>query len=88
MQGILRNKYSFLEAHCGSRWKERGNPVKNLPALLQFPSGGLHLVGIGRTRRQQPHDDEALQLVVRGVWRQIMESTQQDSGGASRHKRR
>ena len=35
-----------------------------LPALQQFSFGGLHLVGIDGTRRQQ---QEALQLVVCGV---------------------
>ena len=47
----------------------RSHPVENLAALQQFPSGGLHMVGIDR--RQQQQEEEALQLVVRGVWRQI-----------------
>ena len=41
-------------------------------------------MGFDRTRRQQEQEEEALQLVVRGVWRQIrMESTKQDSGGTN-----
>ena len=38
-----------------------------LPALQQFSFGGLHLVGIDGTRRQQQEKEEALQLVVCGV---------------------
>ena len=73
--------------HCAGPWNGRSHPVVYLPAWQQFSSGGLHLVGIDRTRRQQQQEEEALQLVVRGVWRQIwMESTQQDSGDAARHK--
>ena len=36
--------------------------------LQQFSFGGLHLVGIGGTQRQEEGE---LQLVVRGLWRQI-----------------
>ena len=65
-------KYGLPEEdHCASRWKGRSHLVVYLPALQQFPPGGLHLVGFDRTRRQQQQEEEALQLVVRRVWRQI-----------------
>ena len=48
-----------------------------------------YLAGIDWTRRQQQQEEEALQLVVCGVLRQMrIESTHWDSGGAARHKRR
>ena len=63
VQDILRQYGLPEEDHCASRWKEGSHLVR------------LHVVGFERTRRQQ--QEEALQLVVRGVWRQIrMESTQ------------
>ena len=53
----------------------------SLPALQQFPFGGRHLVGIDGTRTRQEQEEEALQLVVCGMWRQVrMESAQQDTG--------
>ena len=80
VQEILIKKYGQSGAdHCASRWKETSHLVVCLTALQQFPLGGLHLVGIDRTRRQQQQEEEAPQLV---------ESTHQDSGGAVRHKRR
>ena len=70
--GNFEEEHGLREAdHCAGRWNGRSHPVEHLPALQQFSSGGQHLVGIDRTRRQQQQEEEALQLVVRGVWRQI-----------------
>ena len=41
------------------------------PHCNSFSLGGLHLVGFDLTRRQQQQEKETLQLVVRGVWRQM-----------------
>ena len=67
VQEIFEKMYGLLEAdHGASRWTGRSYPVVHLPppALQQFPCGGLHLVGIDGTRRQQQQAEEALQLVV------------------------
>ena len=78
----LQKKHGLPEANHCSRWREwRIYFVVRLPALQQFSSGGLYLVGIDRK--------EALQLVVCTLLRKIlMDSTQQDSGGADWHRRR
>ena len=45
----------------------------------------MRILGIDGTRRRQHQKEEALQLVVCCVWRQVrMESAQQDTGGAAR----
>ena len=53
----LRKSTDFLRANlCAGRWNERSHFVVCLPALQQFFSGGLYLVGID--------GEEARQLVV------------------------
>ena len=59
--GIVRENWrkstDFLRANlCAGRWNERSHFVVCLPALQQFSSGGLYLVGID--------GEEARQLVV------------------------
>ena len=85
VQENLRKSKDFLwrtTAPVGG--KGRSHLVVYLPARQQVHLGGLYLVGFGRTRRQEQEEEEALQLVVRGLWRQIrMDSTQLDSGGAA-----
>ena len=73
--------------HCASRWNGRSRLVVCLPTLQQFFFGGPHLVGIDGTRRRQQQKEEALQLVVCGVWRPIRrESAQHNTGGAVRNQ--
>ena len=73
--------------HCASRWNGRSRLVVCLPTLQQFSFGGPHLVGIDGTRRRQQQKEEALQLVVCGVWRpRRRESAQQNTGGAVRYQ--
>ena len=51
--------------------------------IATVPLGGLHVVGVDGARRRQ-QQKEALQLVVRGLWRPMrMANAQQDTGGAA-----
>ena len=56
VQGIMLKAY-----HRASRRTRRCHCVVSVPTLQQFPFGGLHFVGLDRK--------EALQLVVRKLWR-------------------
>ena len=82
-------KHWLLAAHHrASRRNGRSHFVVRLPALKLFPVGRLNLVGIDGTQRRQQEKEEALQLVVRGLWRPIrMESAKQDAGGTDRCQR-
>ena len=68
ISGNSEEEYGLLAAgHCVSRWSGRSHFVVCLPALQLFPFGGLRLVGIDGTRRRQQQEEDALQLVVRGL---------------------
>ena len=43
--------------------------VEFVPTLRLLSSGGIHLVDLDVKRRQQQQKEEALQLVVRNLWR-------------------
>ena len=81
---FFKKEHRLLEKdHSASVWYGRRDLVLRLPALQLLPFGLLHVVGIDGTRRQQQWTEEALQLVVCGLWRPMrMESAQQDTGGA------
>ena len=80
--GKFEEEYGLLaKSHRAGRWNGRCHLVENLPALQQLSLGGLHLLGVDGTRRQQK--EAALQLVLCGVRRQVrMDSTQQNAGAA------
>ena len=86
--GNSEEEHGLLAAgHCACRRNGRRNIVVCLPALQQFSFGTLHLVGISGTWRRQQQKEEALQLVVCGVWgQQRMESAEQDTSCAARYQ--
>ena len=61
--GCCDGRHRSLEHHSMS--PATRPPEKNTPLVER-----QHLVGIDRTRRQKQQEDEALQLAVRGVWRE------------------
>ena len=87
VQEILRKSTAFLRRVIAPVGGMESHFVVCRPALQQFSFGGLLLVGIDGTRRRQQQKEDALQLVVCGMWRQIrMESAQQDTGCAARYQ--
>ena len=70
-----RSEHGLREADRTSRRNGRSHFLARLPALQLFPFGWKHVVGVDGTRRRQQQKEEALQLVVCSMWRQIrMES--------------
>ena len=68
-QEIVKKHCLLAAEHRASRRNWRSHFVVCLPAFQLFPAGGLHMVGIDRTRRRQQQKEEALQLAVCGLWR-------------------